>query len=68
MLDEAVYREMVDNYPPVELFKYILKIGKKYSVPRLLPVDGRAFSMVPQEICHAQPLPRPARRAALSPR
>ena len=32
VLDEDCYRQMVDNYPPLELFKYIPKIGKKYSL------------------------------------
>ncbi|MGF1640385.1 MAG: hypothetical protein ACFCUO_05500 [Rhodospirillales bacterium] len=32
ILDDACYREMVGAYPPVELFKYIPKIGKKYSL------------------------------------
>ena len=32
VLDENGYRQMVDNYPPLELFKYIPKIGKKYSL------------------------------------
>jgi hypothetical protein len=44
VLDEAVYREMVDNYPAVELFKYIPKIGKKYSLSeRYNPEKYREF-------------------------
>ncbi len=32
LLDETTYRELVATYPPVELFKYVPKIGKKYSL------------------------------------
>ncbi len=32
ILDEALYQQLVAAYPSVELFKYIPKIGKKYSL------------------------------------
>ena len=32
VLDSGLYKELVAAYPPVELFKYIPKIGKKYSL------------------------------------
>jgi hypothetical protein len=32
VMDEASYRVLVDDYPPIDLFAYIPKIGKKYSL------------------------------------
>lgn len=32
VLEEADYKELTDNYPPLELFKYIPEIGRKYSL------------------------------------
>ena len=32
VLDEGLYRQLIGNYPPAELFKYIPKIGRKYSL------------------------------------
>ena len=32
IMDPAQYQQFVDNYPPLELFKYIPKVGKKYSL------------------------------------
>jgi hypothetical protein len=32
ILDEASYRRYLDSYPPAELFQYIPKLGRKYSL------------------------------------
>lgn len=32
ILQDGIYEQLVANYPPIELFKYIPKIGKKYSL------------------------------------
>ena len=32
LMDPSVYQELVDNYPVVEQFHYIPKLGKKYSL------------------------------------
>ncbi len=32
ILEESLYQKLVAAYPPIELFKYIPKIGKKYSL------------------------------------
>ena len=32
VMDESVYQELVDNYPAIEQFHYIPKLGKKYSL------------------------------------
>ncbi|HET6468620.1 MAG TPA: hypothetical protein VFG43_09610 [Geminicoccaceae bacterium] len=44
VMDDATYRRLVEDYPPVELFAYIPKIGKKYSLSeKFNPVKYRSF-------------------------
>ncbi len=32
VMDRAIYQELVDSYPPLELFQHLPKIGNKYSL------------------------------------
>jgi hypothetical protein len=32
VIDEAMYSEMIRSFPPIELFEYFPKVGKKYSL------------------------------------
>jgi hypothetical protein len=32
LMDAATYKELVDNYPPIEHFKFMPKLGKKYTL------------------------------------
>jgi hypothetical protein len=41
LIDPAQYREFLDNYPPVERFKYMAKLGHKYSLSEHF--DQKAF-------------------------
>ncbi len=32
VMDEGLYRDLVDSFPPIDLFKYMPKFGKKYTL------------------------------------
>lgn len=41
LMDEALYRELVESYPPQEIFAYLPKVGHKYSLSE--KYNGREY-------------------------
>jgi hypothetical protein len=50
VMEQSIYQELVDSYPPIECFDYIPKLGKKYSLSERF--NRRKY----QELIKSQPV------------
>ena len=50
VMEQSIYQELVDSYPPIEYFDYIPKLGKKYSLSERF--NRRKY----QELIKSQPV------------